>query len=59
MIYDEKGTLVFACSEADVFAANLHRLQLTVGKGSILFPEALGLNGYGNDWAEFIFPYFQ
>ncbi len=58
-IYDENGTLIFAYSEADVFADYLHSLQLTDAKGNILFPDALGLNGYGNHWAEFIFPYLE
>lgn len=57
--YAEDGTLIWAYGGADVFAEWAGSLQLVDGAGQMLFPGYYGINGLGNTWAEFIYPYLD
>ncbi|MEA4929467.1 MAG: DUF4179 domain-containing protein [Candidatus Limiplasma sp.] len=59
--YGEDGTLLFEYGGADVFNDWIYALTLVDGDGKALFPDTdnFGLNGYGNEWAEFTYPYIE
>ena len=57
--YAGDGTLIWAYGGADVFAEWAGSLQLVDGAGQMLFPGYYGINGLGNTWAEFIYPYLD
>ena len=57
--YAGDGTLIWAYGCADVFAEWAGSLQLVDGAGEMLFPGYYGINGIGNTWAEFIYPYLD
>ncbi|MDD3409339.1 MAG: hypothetical protein PHY12_00870 [Eubacteriales bacterium] len=55
--YDEDGkTLLWAYSGMDVYGGWVSNLMLVDGDGKPLFPDVYGNNGYGDDWAEYIYP---
>ena len=43
----------------DVFSDYLMSLELVDGKGDVVFPGFYGQNGYGNDSAEYLYPYLE
>ncbi len=57
--YGEDGTLLWEYGGADVFSDWIYSLNLVDGDGNILFPDACGQNGYGDEWAEFDYPYIE
>ena len=56
---DEEGRLLFPYDGGHVFGDYLLSLSLVDGQGRELFPGVYGDNGYGNKWAEFIYPYIE
>lgn len=57
--YAEDGTLIWTYGGMDVFAQWLESLQLVDGRGQVLFPGWYGINGMGDTWAEFNYPYMD
>ena len=43
----------------DVFSKWINSLELVDGQGVLVFPGNYGLDGYGNEWAEFLYPYLE
>ena len=43
----------------DVFQNWVCSLELVDGQGKLVFPGHAGQNGYGNEWAEFLYPYLE
>ena len=56
---DENGELLWAYGGMDVFSDYLMSLELVDGKGDVVFPGHYGQNGYGNDSAEYMYPYLE
>ena len=56
---DENGELLWAYGGMDVFSDYLMSLELVDGKGDVVFPGFYGQNGYGNDSAEYLYPYLE
>ena len=56
---DADGNLLWAYGGMDVFDEWLCSLELVDGSGTLLFPDHAGLDGYSNDWAEFLYPYLS
>lgn len=54
---DENGQVIFPYSAMDVLGEWIMSLELVDGSGALLFPGHCGQNGYGNEWAEFLYPY--
>lgn len=54
---DEEGNLLWAYDGSDVYGGWVSSLQLVDGNGKPLFPGWSGINGCGEDWAEFTYPY--
>lgn len=55
--HDEEGALLWAYGPMDVFGGWLCDLHLVDGEGQELFPGHFGNSGYGNEWAEFLYPH--
>ncbi|MBQ7656613.1 MAG: hypothetical protein IJS41_08915, partial [Clostridia bacterium] len=56
---DENGQVIFPYSGMDVFGEWVDSLELVDGNGKLLFPGHHGQNGYGDGWAEFLYPYLE
>lgn len=56
---DENGQVIFPYSDMDVLGEWIMSLELVDGSGALLFPGHCGQNGYGNEWAEFLYPYIE
>ena len=56
---DDNGQVIFPFGGMDVFGDWVTSLELVDGDGTILFPGHHGQNGYGNEWAEFLYPYIE
>lgn len=54
--YNDEGQLMWPYGGMDVFSDWIFSLSLVDGNGVELFPGHYGNNGYGNEWAEFIYP---
>lgn len=54
-IYDEDGRLIYAYDGTDLMAGWIYSLQLVDAQGRVLTTEG-GCNGFGVDWAEFVYP---
>ena len=58
--YSEDGkTMLWEYGGMDVFGNWISALELVDGNGKRLFPNTYGCNGYGNVWAEFVYPYID
>ena len=57
--YDEQGDLLWPYSGMDMYSGWIVGLKLVDGDGKELFPDAVGCNGVGNGWAEFLYPYMD
>ncbi len=58
--YSEDGkTLLWEYGGMDVFGGWVNSLALVDGNGVPLFPNFSGSNGYGNEWAEYVYPYIE
>lgn len=53
--YDDEGNLIYVYDGSELVANWLFDLQLVDGAGTVLTHEG-GNNGYGAEWAEFIYP---
>ena len=56
---DDNGQVIFPFGGMDVFGDWVTSLELVDGDGTILFPGHHGQNGYGNERAEFLYPYIE
>lgn len=56
---DENGQVIFPFGSMDVFGEWIMSLELVDGSGALLFPDHHGQNGYGDEWAEFLYPYIE
>ena len=56
---DENGQVIFPYSAMDVLGEWIMSLELVDGNGKLLFPGHHGQNGYGDGWAEFLYPYLE
>ena len=56
---DENGQVIFSYSAMDVIGEWVMSLELVDGSGVLLFPDHYGQNGYGDEWAEFLYPYIE
>ncbi len=54
--YNEEGELLWPYGGMDVFDGWIYALTLVDGEGTVLFPDDYGNNGYGNEWAEYVYP---
>ena len=57
--YDEQGNLLWPDSGMDMYSGWIVGLKLVDGDSKELFPDAVGCNGVGNGWAEFLYPYMD
>ena len=57
--YDEEGNLLWPYGGMDVYGEWLTSLELVDGEGKLLFPGHNGNNGYGDKWAEYMYPYIE
>lgn len=57
--YDEQGNLLWPYTGMDMYSGWIVGLKLVDGDGKELFPDAVGCNGVGNGWAEFLYPYMD
>ncbi len=57
--YDEQGNLLWPYSGMDMYSGWIVSLKLVDGDSKELFPDAVGCNGVGNGWAEFLYPYMD
>ena len=55
----ENSEVIFPYSAMDVFSKWINSLELVDGQGVLVFPGNYGLDGYGNEWAEFLYPYLE
>ena len=55
----ENSEVIFPYSAMDVFSKWINSLELVDGRGVLVFPGYYGLDGYGNEWAEFLYPYLE
>ena len=56
---NEAGEVMWPYGGMDVFQDWVSSLELVDGQGKIIFPGHAGQNGYGNEWAEFLYPYLE
>ena len=56
---NEAGEVMWPYGGMDVFQDWVSSLELVDGQGRIIFPGHAGQNGYGNEWAEFLYPYLE
>lgn len=57
--YDEDGNKLWDYTGMDVFGSWIASLQLVDGEGQLLFPNHYGNSGYGEHWAEFLYPHIE
>ncbi len=55
--YDGDGNLLFPYSGMDIYGGWVSSLRLVDENGVDLFPDEYGNNGFGETWAEFLWPY--
>lgn len=55
--YDDQGNLLFPYSGMDIYGSWVPDLRLVDKDGVDVFPEEYGNNGFGESWAEFLWPY--
>lgn len=55
--YDDNGSLLFPYSGMDIYGGWVSSLRLVDENGADLFPDEYGNNGFGETWAEFLWPY--
>ena len=56
---NEEGEVMWPYNGMDVLQDWIFSLELVDGQGKLVFPGHAGQNGYGNDWAEFLYPYLE
>ncbi|MBQ8161697.1 MAG: hypothetical protein IJ083_13255 [Clostridia bacterium] len=56
---NEAGEVMWPYGGMDVFQDWVCSLELVDGQGKLVFPGHAGQNGYGNEWAEFLYPYLE
>ena len=56
---NEAGEVMWPYGGMDVFQDWVCSLELVDGRGNLVFPGHAGQNGYGNEWAEFLYPYLE
>lgn len=56
---NEAGEVMWPYTGMDVYGAWITSLELVDGSGTQLFPGHYGNNGYGSEWAEFLYPYIE
>ena len=56
---NEEGEVMWPYGGMDVFQDWIFSLELVDGQGELVFPGQYGQNGYGNEWAEFLYPYLE
>ena len=56
---DENGQVIYPYGGMNVFGDWINSLELVDGSGTVLFPDHPGQNSYGNEWAEFLYPYIE
>ena len=56
---NEEGEVMWPYGGMDVFQDWVCSLELVDGQGNLVFPGHAGQNGYGNEWAEFLYPYLE
>ena len=56
---NEEGEVMWPYGGMDVFQDWACSLELVDGQGKLVFPGHAGQNGYGNEWAEFLYPYLE
>lgn len=56
---NEAGEVMWPYGGMDVFQDWVCSLELVDGQGNLVFPGHAGQNGYGNEWAEFLYPYLE
>ena len=56
---NEAGDVMWPYGGMDVFQDWVCSLELVDGQGKLVFPGHAGQNGYGNEWAEFLYPYLE
>ena len=56
---NEEGEVLWPYGGMDVFQDWVTSLELVDGQGKLVFPGHSGQNGYGNEWAEFLYPYLE
>ena len=57
--YGSDGSLLWQYGGMDVFDRWIGSLALVDGAGTELFPDQSAMNGYGNEWAEFVYPHIE
>lgn len=58
--YSEDGkTMLWEYGGMEVFGDWISTLTLVDGDGTELFPGSYGCNGWGNEWAEYVYPYID
>ena len=56
---EDGKTMLWEYGGMEVFDRWIGSLELVDGEGRRLFPGMYGNNGYGNEWAEFVYPYID
>ena len=56
---NDQGEVMWQYGGMDVFQNWVSSLELVDGQGKLVFPGHSGQNGYGNEWAEFLYPYLE
>ena len=56
---NEEGEVMWPYGGMDVFQDWVCSLELVDGQGKLIFPGYAGQNGYGNEWAEFLYPHLE
>ena len=56
---NEEGEVMWPYGGMDVFQDWICSLELVDGQGNLVFPGHAGQNGYGNECAEFLYPYME
>ena len=57
--YGSDGSLLWEYGGMEVFDVWISSLALVDGAGTVLFPDQSAMNGYGNEWAEFVYPHIE
>lgn len=56
---DENGNVIMPYTAMDVHGDWVCNLHLVDGNGAELFPGEYACSGYGDDWAEYLYPYIE
>lgn len=57
--YDDAGHLLFPYTGMALYGDWVSQMELVDGEGRLLFPGHYGNNGYGDKWAEYLYPYIE